>query len=69
LSPSHPASNERIAAEHQALALQRYTASFCSRFPFFFAHVAPDEPRALAQQLAAERPHVLEFVTARRAPS
>jgi hypothetical protein len=56
-----PALYERTLADNQVLNLQRDTASFCSRFVFFFSHVAPDAPSATAQQLLAAQPHVLEL--------
>jgi hypothetical protein len=58
---STPASFQRLAAENQVLNLQSDAAGFCARFLFFFAHVAPDEPYAPAQQFLSARPHVLEL--------
>ncbi|HZH13516.1 MAG TPA: hypothetical protein VE057_04050 [Archangium sp.] len=56
-----PARFERIVTDNQVLNLQRDAASFCSRFVFFFVHVAPDAPNASAQQFLTAQPHVMEL--------
>lgn len=52
---------QRTVADNQVLNLQRDAAGFCSRFVFFFAHVAPDASNASAQQLLAAQPQVVEL--------